>query len=370
MFSRANLTAVEAAPKGFGAVARQSVQIPCSHGPVGRRLHKKCPQNGSWGRGYSACFTLKQRGPENVRGFTLPQQRERFSAFTLAELLVSMGVLVLVVLLFTQLLNSAATITTLGHKLMDADSQARQVLDRIAIDFDQMLKRTDVSYYVKTTGNPQTVATQNGDPNDRLAFFTAVPGYYSRAGYDSKASLVAYRVNADSNSASYNKVERMAKGFALNGAYTTSMPLLFLDSSTNPTTTIQNIWPAAASSTDTDSDYETAGPQVFRFEYYYLLNSSLANQLSPGPWSSTDTFSVKDVAAIVITIAVIEPKSRVLLSNDQIAALAATLPDFTTGTTPGVLVTQWQTALNANTTLPRAAISGIRLYERYYYLNQ
>ena len=38
--------------------------------------------------------------------------RHHRAAFTLAELLVSVGVLVLLVLLATQLLNSAATITT------------------------------------------------------------------------------------------------------------------------------------------------------------------------------------------------------------------------------------------------------------------
>ena len=239
--------------------------------------------------------------------------RRSRAAFTLTELLVTMGVLVVLVLLFTQLLNSAATTMTLGNKRMDADSQARQLLDRMAIDFDQMLKRTDVSYYVKTTGN-----TQAG--NDQIAFFSAVPGYYSQAGYNSNASLVAYRVNADSTSASYNKLERMGKGFPLNGAYTTApIPLLFRDGTSN--TTIQGVWPAAASSTTADPDYETAGPQVFRFEYYYLLSSSrsvgTANQLSAGPWSSTDTFSVKDVAAIVVAIAVIEPKSKVLLTNSQ-----------------------------------------------------
>ena len=93
----------------------------------------------------------------------------------MAELLVSIGVIVVLVLLFTQLLNSAATIATLGHKRMNADSQARQLLDRIAIDFDQMLKRTDVSYYVKALGN-----TEAG--NDQIAVFSAVPGYYPSSG--------------------------------------------------------------------------------------------------------------------------------------------------------------------------------------------
>jgi hypothetical protein len=113
---------------------------------------------------------------------------------------------------------------------------------------------------------------------------------------------------------------------------------------------------------------------VFRFEYYYLLGSSpsvgTANQLSAGPWSNVNSFVIKDVAAIVVAIAVIEPKSKVLLSNDQVAALAATLPDFT-GSTPGQLLTQWQAALDANAIgLPRPAISGIRLYERYFYFSQ
>jgi hypothetical protein len=324
--------------------------------------------HGQWSRLHAA--TARQAAVSS-------QQSSREGAFTLAELVVSMGVLVLLVLLFTQLLNSAATVTTLGNKRMAADSQARQLLDRMAIDFDQMLKRTDVSYFVKTTGN-----TQPG--NDRIAFFSAVPGYYSQAGYNSNASLVAYRVNADSSSASYNKLERMGKGLPLNGAYTTvPIPLLFLDSTTTPTTTIQNIWPAATSSTTADSDYETAGPQLFRFEYYYLLSSNpsvgTANQLAAGAWSNVNSFVIKDVAAIVVAIAVIEPKSKVLLSNDQIATVAGRLADFTTGSAPGGLLTQWQTKLNGlidpnspdfDSTLPRTAISGIRLYERYFYLSQ
>src|SRR6266481_4928416 len=99
----------------------------------------------------------------------LPLQSPRFRArgFTLAELLVTVGVLSLLVLLFTQLLNSAATVMTLGHKQMDADSQARQLLDRMAIDVAQVVKRPDVDYYLKSTsiGTPDctTCAAQAGN---------------------------------------------------------------------------------------------------------------------------------------------------------------------------------------------------------------
>ena len=94
----------------------------------------------------------------------------------MAELLVTMGVIVVLVILFTQLLNSAATTMTLGNKRMDADSQARQLLDRMAIDFDQMLKRSDVSYFVEDSCTELTEAHETG--NDQIAFFSAVPGYY------------------------------------------------------------------------------------------------------------------------------------------------------------------------------------------------
>src|SRR5437763_193689 len=99
-----------------------------------------------------------------------------------------MGVLVLLVLLFTQLFNSAATVTILGYKKMDADSQARQVFDRMAFDFGQMVKRTDkrpdvrpdVDYYLKSSSGSVTDCGVCGAEagNDQAAFYSAVAGYY------------------------------------------------------------------------------------------------------------------------------------------------------------------------------------------------
>ena len=282
--------------------------------------------------------------------------------FTLAELLVTVGILVVLILLFTHLLNSAATITTLGHKQMDADSQARQLLDRMAIDFAQMVKRNDVDYFAKGTIAPNSVGgTMPG--NDQIAFYSTVPGYYPSTGAQSPVSLVAYRINSLSGATAFNKMERLGKGLTWNGALTTSTPVVFW-------TTITSSWPAATSSSlaDPDENYEIIGPQVFRFEYCYLrTNGSFV--IVP-PLDNNGRADLSQISAIVADIAVIDSKSKVLLTNAQITTpLASSLTDYAAGMVPGQLRANWQTALDTNTSLPRSAISGIRLYERYFYLS-
>src|SRR5437899_1579674 len=158
---------------------------------------------------------------EGLAVVSLPLQCHGTAAFTLAELLVSMGVLVLLVFLATQLINSATAVAILGNKRMDADSEARQVLDRMAIDFAQMVKRSDVNYYVK-------LANQQQQHNDQIAFYSAVPGYNPSSAAQSPVSLVAYRVNSDATSSSYNNMARLGKGLVWNGAYTTDTPVVFL----------------------------------------------------------------------------------------------------------------------------------------------
>lgn len=283
--------------------------------------------------------------------------------FTLAELLISVSVLVLLVLLVTQLLDNAATITTLGHKQMDADSQARQLLDRMAIDFAQMVKRADVDYYLKSPSIPQS-------GNDQVTFYTALPGYFATSpspapSYTgrSSVSLVSYRVNSDSSSASYNRTERLAKGLAWNGVSSSWIPVMFLPQ------TISANWPSAVSTSAADSDYEIIGAQAFRFEYCYLLKTG---DLSTTPWDTTSGHTsvsgMQDVAAIIVDIAAIDSKSKALLGSSDIAILIQTLMDYN-GQVPGALLPNWRSTLDGNTSLPRPALAGIRLYERYFYLS-
>ncbi len=219
-----------------------------------------------------------------------------------------------------------------------------------------MVRRSDVSYYLKTAGTSMP-------GNDLLGFYSAVQGYYPTT--PSPISVVAYRVNSDpSNSVAYNFLERMGKGLDWNGASPTNTPVVFLP------LTLHGTWPSVASSSAyDDSDpvkrtYEIIGPQVFRFEYYYLEKTTGTLVSYPAAWTSLPAVATKDVAAIVVAIAVIDPKSKVLLSNSQIATLGESLPDYVSGWGPGELLARWQSALDSITNLPRPAISGVRLYER------
>jgi hypothetical protein len=341
------------------------------------------------------------------------------SGFTLAELIVSVGVLVILVLLATQLLNSAASIATLGHKQMGADAQARQLLDRMAIDFAQMVKRSDVDYYLKSSATaPLRHVLQSG--NDQIAFYSAVPGYYPSYGAQSPMSLVAYRVYnpspASSPCSECNKLQRMGKGLVWNAVSPSDIPVVFMPipiASPIPVGELPNpapnplptpAWPQAGNMV-IDSAYEISGSQVFRFEYYYLLKGQTDPAttatynpiLTDIPWdtrilsccsTATSTLcchtapeGMQDIAAIVADIAVIDPKSKTLLdtvdpTGGKLARLNGAdgsppvLVDFAAGMTPGQLLAQWRAALDANSVgLPPPAISGIRVYERYFYLS-
>ena len=111
--------------------------------------------------------------------------------------------------------------------------------------------------------------------NDQIAFYSAVPGYYPPTGLQSPVSLVAYRINSASGTAAFHKMERLGKGLVWNGVSLTDTPVVFMP------LTISATWPAATSSSASDPDYEVIGPQVFRFEYCYLLKANGSLSITP-----------------------------------------------------------------------------------------
>ena len=142
-------------------------------------------------------------------------------------------------------------------------------------------------------------------------------------------------------------------------------------------------WPQAASATAIDLDYEELGPQVFRFEYYYVLKgqdqTGSPSVLSVTPWyaqspvSHTALNGLQDVAAIGVAIAVIDPKSRAQVSLTQLATLAGQMEDAPDPTqtgaakfvSPGDLEHQWAGAV-AVSALPPGAAASIYIYTRSF----
>ena len=152
-----------------------------------------------------------------------------YGAFSLIEILLAVSVVTIMVLILGQLMGHATTITRTGSKHIDTDTQARVVLDRMAIDIAQMLKRTDIDYYLKGSGGYTGHGNGHGNGHkvtvgqqgsDQIAFFSQVPGYNSTS-YSSTGplSLVAYRINSLPASPAYLRMERLGKGLLWNGMF-------------------------------------------------------------------------------------------------------------------------------------------------------
>ena len=90
--------------------------------------------------------------------------------FTHIELIVSISVLAIIVVSIARLISEATALTDSASRRIEADGQIRRLMDRIAIDLSQMVRRTDVDFYLKTSANAQP-------GNDQLAFFGEGPRY-------------------------------------------------------------------------------------------------------------------------------------------------------------------------------------------------
>ena len=335
----------------------------------------------------------------------LPFASRSTSSFTLVEMLVAMAVLGLLMVMIGQLTSMALAVTLMRTKQMDADTQARAVFGRMAIDLAQLVKRPDVDYYLKcsmsdTYGNPSNPQTGN----DQLAFYSQVPGYYpsSTAVQQSQVSLVGWRVNADNTPGPYyNQLQRFGYGLLWNGASSFNTNSVLFSIGTNDLTTapaagssstnqISN-WPESIDPKLASVNYEVVGPAVFRMEYYYVLKgqtaagTTYASELSDNPWDVRITGhnsvnGLQDVAAITVVIAVADPQSRLLVNNSQLTTLAGKMEDFPTTpstgvntTKPGDVAAAWTAEILAATadpsiSLAKVAVPSLRVYQRTFYL--
>ena len=355
------------------------------------------------------------------------RKRSELAAFTLVELLVAMSILVLLLAMVTQLVSSASQVTIQSSKRLDADTQARMLFDRMAIDFANIVKRPDVdTLFYKATGN------------DKMFFFAQAPAYYDsaiNATAKSNFALVGYRVtdqNGDAaNFASAYSLERLGKGLAWSGTPSGSTApgsVVFASGTATPTNTLPGNWGtdigSAAPYTGTSDFYHVVANQVLRMEVcfqvkdltnpnatsvaysnfpvavktgatnygpgvppnsgqpgdrWYDTTNNRAYRCTSGTGSSTvwQLNGIKDVASVVVTIVVLDNGSRKITSNLTTLAGLFLDADETNDlrATPAKLPAQvWKVALetalkNNIAGIPKAAAAQIRIYQRHFSLN-
>jgi len=296
------------------------------------------------------------------------KRRPPSSAFTLIELVLAVGVLVMLVILVGRLMSGATVAINQSRKRMDSDSQVRLIFDRLANDFGAIVRRQDVDYIF---------AKQNG--NDTMYFFSEAAKYFDSSVLDSaksSVSLVGYRVNLNF------QLERLSRGLTWDGqvAPAPSSPgsMVFLTPSGSSTplsaSTIAGHWPAAVGagpnySNGAGTDYHVIGDQVYRLEISFLQTDGTIST------SITSYNGLQNVSAVIVALGMLDNTSRLLAAppNGQITSpvgipMVNALPDAIDGTSP--LQTWKASSYLTSSGISAAAASQLRIYERTFFFSQ
>ena len=299
------------------------------------------------------------------------------SAFTLAEMLVSIALLAFLVLFISQLFSGATAIVTRGRKGIDADGEARMIFDRMATDFGRMVRRKDVDFYGKDTS-----ASRPMDGNDQVAFYSDVPGYYSSPSptatptrnQRNPTSLVAYSVSGDSLGRPL--LVRLAKGLVWETDGTWPQ-LSYLP------IRLSGVWPnlfqlsSAAPPSNSgmeDADFEVISDSVVRFEYTYLLRATATSSAIIGntPYTpsisghSTADFST-DVAGLIVSIVLLDPTSRVIVTDySQVTSPTLFADSANSDTAATWISTINQPGFASTARIPTTAAAAMKVYQRRF----
>lgn len=294
------------------------------------------------------------------------KRRPLSSAFTLIELVLAVGVLVMLVILIGQLMSGATLAINQSGKRMDSDSQVRIIFDRMANDFGAIVRQQDVDYIF---------AKQNG--NDTMYFFSEAAKYFDTSVSDSAKSslaLVGYRVNSSF------QLERLSRGLTWDGQVGPSPApgsIVFLTPSGSLTplsgSTIAGNWAAAVGagpsySNGTGGDYHVIGDQVYRLEVSFLQTNGTIST------SVTAYNGLQGISAIIVAIGMLDNTSRLLAApNGQITTtigvpMVNALPDAVDGVAP--LQTWKAGSYLTSSGISPAAASQLRIYERTFFFSQ
>lgn len=249
-------------------------------------------------------------------------------AFSLIEILVAAAVLAILLLIVAGLVNNTAILTTVSNRRLSADSEGRQLLDRISSDLHRAILRDDL---------PQRIVKSSG--NDGITFYAQSDGYSGDRGI----SRLSYGIVND-------RILRGAEGTYWSGS---------------PEQNVAFQSPDLPSVADMESENMAQG--VFRLELAFLMRDGTIKASVP---SLTGKTPATQVAAVIVSIAVLDPAVRTK-TDVSLSALAAAFPDAQDGRNPAEL---WTEAMNGPSFGPDAPVcpppvrEALRIYQRHCFL--
>ena len=159
------------------------------------------------------------------------------TGFTLVEMLVAMSVLVLMVTIVSQIISLAGSGTNHSLTVADADGQARMTLDRLAFDWQNRVRTTDLGVnFGKQTGN------------DSLTFYSSVQGF----GGVRKVTEVGYYILSPATGSP--SLQRGVTGSDWDGSNGNAL----------------QFWPSPMP-TISPTNYQTLAGNIFRFEICFQV---------------------------------------------------------------------------------------------------
>ncbi len=316
--------------------------------------------------------------------------------FTLVEILSAVAVLGILVVIIAQLMTETTQTITINENRISLEGEMRTVFASMSTDFTNMVKRTDMDNLFTKLG------TGTPGANDYMFFYSEAPAYFDStvtSANRSPFSLIGYCI-ASSTDGTYH-LERYSRGLSwespVGGTSDTWGPIFltypaapntnanpYPTVAPNPLTTLpKGPWSAELPSGATipgNSNYHVIGEGIFRLEYCFLRSDgSIADSPVISTAAPTTWHALTDVAAVVVTVAVLDTNSQKLI-NGNMSALIGDFTDsgFTTavtaGTAPNLMATNWQTEVNSLTAnpptgMPRQVLSRIRIYQHFFSLN-
>ena len=266
-------------------------------------------------------------------------------AFSLVEVLVAMAIFLFMAVLVASITGGVSQVAGQSQRRMSVDGGVRQSLSRISSDLSRAIIRNDLPFRIEKKSG-----------NDGLMFFAAAEGYSAGRGI----TMLGYQVTNES-------LQRGAEAttWTSNGASALSFTSVTNAVSSNSYLSIDS------------SNYEILEPDIFRMEVAFLMGDGvITNTVGTNAGSTTYIASFASTArtassnasrAVIVTVAAVDSRARALMTPSEYSQLANNFSDATAGSDP---LTAWKGYLtNSAVVLPQPVREGIRIYQRYIYID-